>query len=474
MTVDLIQDRPVLGHGFGQLSKKIIPNMTVTPGVEDLSDTRDSVSSHNTWLDIVGDLGVIGIVLWVTIFIVAILGFIRPRWRQMKELSIVLFVMMLPVLSSSTFQPLLNNKLAWSLIGLSAALQVPSWGTRWRGFVGSQAPELPPAPGDGGGAAVAVPRSTALARSFDAGPPLDASSVGAWEAPDLARWDVRISRRFRFAVVAGAAIGAVSFGAIMSVLPSRYSAHASIVVPDLQATRGGIRVAIDRTGVQVINSLITSGAFAQDLQRRAGLDLTVPEIRDRVTVTRPKFGAYMELTYTDTDEDNARKVSPQLIPTLDALIAESRAVSEAQMADELRPVVPGEQRYDTSSLFLPVYDDPTIEVQPPKVVWGLFIGGLSGAVVAVAFVLLQQRRPRVNNDDDLLAAIGMHVWTHVGRSGRRYAATGDQYAQVATMASELSSSSAREKVWPSLTNTRASICSFGRMVSPVTSTPEMV
>ncbi len=437
VTVDLIQDRPVLGHGFGQLSKKIIPNMTVTPGVEDLSDTRDSVSSHNTWLDIVGDLGVIGIVLWVTIFIVAILGFIRPRWRQMKELSIVLFVMMLPVLSSSTFQPLLNNKLAWSLIGLSAALQVPSWGTRWRGFVGSQAPELPPAPGDGGGAAVAVPRSTALARSFDAGPPLDASSVGAWEAPDLARWDVRISRRFRFAVVAGAAIGAVSFGAIMSVLPSRYSAHASIVVPDLQATRGGIRVAIDRTGVQVINSLITSGAFAQDLQRRAGLDLTVPEIRDRVTVTRPKFGAYMELTYTDTDEDNARKVSPQLIPTLDALIAESRAVSEAQMADELRPVVPGEQRYDTSSLFLPVYDDPTIEVQPPKVVWGLFIGGLSGAVVAVAFVLLQQRRPRVNNDDDLLAAIGMHVWTHVGRSGRRYAATGDQYAQVATMASEL-------------------------------------
>lgn len=440
VTVDLIQDRPVLGHGFGQLSKKIIPNMTVTPGVEELIDTRDSVSSHNTWLDIVGDLGVIGIALWVTIFVVAILGFLRPRWRQMKELSMVLFVMMLPVLSSSTFQPLLNNKLAWSLIGLSAALQVPSWGTRWRGFVSPQAPELPAATGGAGGGAVATidaPTSTALATSFDAGPPLDASAVGAWEAPDLARWDVRISRRFRFAVVAGAAIGAVTFGAVMSVLPSRYSANASIVVPDLQATRGGNRVAIDRTGVQVINSLITSGAYAQDLQRRAGLDLTVPEIRDRVTVARPKFGAYMELTYTDTDEENTRKVSPQLIPTLDALIAESRKVSEAQMADELRPVVPGEQRYDTSPLFLPVYDDPTIEVQPPKVVWGVFIGGLSGAVVAVAFVLLQQRRPRVNNDDDLLAAIGMHVWTHVGRSGRRYAATGDQYAQVATMASEL-------------------------------------
>ena len=45
---------------------------------------------------------------------------------------------------------------------------------------------------------------------------------------------------------------------------------------------------------------------------------------------------------------------------------------------------------------------------------------------------------------------------------------------VATIASELSSSSARENVWPSRTNTRSSICSLGRIVSPVTSTPEIV
>ncbi len=48
-----------------------------------------------------------------------------------------LFVMMLPVLSGSFFLPLLNNKLAWALIGLSAALQVPSKDARWSGLAAS-------------------------------------------------------------------------------------------------------------------------------------------------------------------------------------------------------------------------------------------------------------------------------------------------------------------------------------------------
>ena len=93
------------------------------------------MSSHNTWLDITGDLGFTGLILFVVVFVVTMIGFIRPRWAQTKELSTTLAVMMLPVFTSSMFLPLFNNKLAWSLIGLSAALQVPSWGTRWRGYL---------------------------------------------------------------------------------------------------------------------------------------------------------------------------------------------------------------------------------------------------------------------------------------------------------------------------------------------------
>ena len=124
-----------MGHGAGQLKSKILPNLPTTPGVQQVMDTRADVSSHNTWLDITGDLGFTGLILFVLVFVVTMIGFIRPRWAQTKELSTTLAVMMLPVFTSSLFLPLFNNKLAWSLIGLSAALQVPSWGTRWRGYL---------------------------------------------------------------------------------------------------------------------------------------------------------------------------------------------------------------------------------------------------------------------------------------------------------------------------------------------------
>ena len=104
------------------------------------------------------------------------------------------------------------------------------------------------------------------------------------------------------------------------------------------------------------------------------------------------------------------------------------------MADELRPMFPGEQRTYTGELYLPVYEDPVVAVEVPRRSWASLVGALSGMLVATGFTLLQQRRPRVNNDDDLYGALGARVWTHVGRAGRRFAATRDQYVQVVTVA----------------------------------------
>ncbi|UDY37712.1 O-antigen ligase family protein [Dermatobacter hominis] len=423
VTVDLIGDRPLLGHGFGQLKTKIVPSMTTTPGVQELADTREDVSSHNTWLDIAGDLGLVGLLIWISIFLIAMLGFLRPRWAQTKELSGTLFIMMLPVLSSSMFLPLLNNKLAWCLIGLAAALQVPSKKTRWRGFVQpTDVRQL-----------TTGEKDTLLPAELDP-PPTYEQKV--WQAPDLARWDVRVSRRFRYWIVAGAFGGMVLGALVMSSFPVRYVAAGEIVLPELAETRGNNRVVLSGTQMQVINSLATSGAYAVELQRLAGLEMSVEEVRDAVSVDRRQFGAYMRIQFRVNDAAVAEGALPYIVPALDNVVAESRAAALDRVADELRPVYPGEQRFDTSPLFLPAYPEPSIAVQSPKVAWAGFIGALTGALAAAGLVLLQQRRPRVNNDDDLLAAIGMGVWTHVGRSGRRYAATGAQYAQVATMAAE--------------------------------------
>lgn len=436
-TISLIQDRPLLGHGFGQLQTKILPSLPTTPGVLELVDTRETVSSHNTFLDILGDLGLVGLGLWLAIFGVTILGFLRPRWRQTKQISMTMFVMTLPVISSSMFLPLMNNKVAWSLIGLSSALQVPSWGTRWRGFVsagdvtgnGSNAPAEV-----GAGTRTAAPPAVIEHDPRPAAPP--PTSDMNWTPVVLARWDVKVSRRFRFLLAAGAMTGLIVCSAAMSLVPTRWSASGDLFLIDMATSSGTDKVFIDRTGNQVLDSLVTSGAYAQELQRLADLPLTVPEIRDRVLVTRTGFGAYMQLSFIDTDRALVEQARPYILTALDNVVTESRQASLERVQDELRPVYPGEQRYDTSPLYLEVSDTTYLEAQPPKRAWAAFVGAITGALTALAFVLLAQRRPRVNNDDDLPAAIGMGVWTHVGHLGRRYAATPDQYAQVATMALE--------------------------------------
>lgn len=443
-SIELIQDRPLLGHGFGQLRLKVLPSQTTSPGVQELTDTREEVSAHNTFLDILGDLGLVGLIIWVTILVVTMLGFLRPRWRQTKEISTTMVVMMLPVFSSSMFLPLINNKLSWSLIGLSAALQVPSWGTRWRGFVGSGAPELGPGTPVPSNAVGRVEASTAPAArggsvaeggSRPAGD-VDPAHDDGWDPVELARWDVRVSRRFRYLVAAGSLAGLVLFSVVSSFIPTVWRASGEVVLIDIADSAGSNKVIVDATANQVMDTVVTSGAYAQELRRQAGLDLTVDEVRDRVTATREKFGAVMQISFHDSDRALVEQVRPHLLPSLDAVIASNRAASLDQLHDELRPVYPGEQRFYTGRLYLPVSAETTLAAEPPRRVWIALVGAVLGALVAVSYVLLQQRRPRVNNDDDLPSTIGLRVWTHVGRPGRRYAATADQYAQVETMIAE--------------------------------------
>jgi O-antigen ligase len=442
-TMLLIGERPILGQGFGQTAFEIPLSLAVTPGVQALTEVRESVSAHNTYLDILADLGLPGLLAWVGLFVVTFSGYLRPRWPHTRELSTTLCVMLLPVMSSSQFLPLFNNKLAWSLIGLSAALQVPSRATRWTGFARDTLPA------DSSRAGVALPRAgRALARpDGSARPPGRPDGMRAlplallrpppseqhqWEEPTLARWDLRISQRFRWSVVAGAVAGAVLFGTLSSLLPDRYAATAAFVVPKLDTPERFRRVAIDRTRVQVIHTLLTSGAYAAELGRLSGIDLSPAEIRQRLDVERPRYGAFLEVNYVDTDPQRVAAVLPHLVEALDATVVAGRNLSDPVLDDEVRPALPGESRVYRGPLYLPVSEESTFDERPRRTVWTVFVGTLAGAMAAMSFVLVQQRRPRVNNDDDLPDVVRLPVWAHVGRAGRGHGATYEQYAQVAT------------------------------------------
>jgi O-antigen ligase len=401
VSFSLIEERPLLGVGLGNVDRQIPGRLATTPGNDILADSRDEVTSHNAYLDMLGDLGVIGLGIFLFILVMTILGLLRPRWKQTKESSVYLLLMFIPALTGSMFVTIVNNKLAWSIIGLSAALQIPSWGTRWKGY-------------------------------FTADDQASASTGG--DPSRLARWDLRVSQRFRIWVIAGAAVGAFLFPAVASRGPTFYTASLDMFVPKLDLPPGVPYVRLDVNRVQYLHNLVLAEPYAYKLAELSGVEPW--QVSGRMEVARNKAGPVMRVTFRDTDPEVVEAVGPHLIETIDAIIAEGREWSEPVLQEELRPQEPGEQRYYTGPMFLPIGGEVERGVEAPQLTWLFMVGGLTGGMVALSLVLLKQGRPRVNNDDDFPHAVGMPLWTHVGRNGRRNAATPAQYAQVVVTAFE--------------------------------------
>ena len=145
-------------------------------------------------------------------------------------------------------------------------------------------------------------------------------------------------------------------------------------MPRVDGTLGTDRVKFDRERLQSALTLGVSGAFAQELIRVAGLDLSVDEVRDGLDATRPRMGSYVEISYTDDDRANVEAVLPHLIDTLDQVYADTRDASLAQTEDELRPRIPGESLVYTGPAYLDAFPDPEFSVNAPRTSWYAFVG----------------------------------------------------------------------------------------------------
>jgi O-antigen ligase len=479
VTSALIQEQPVTGYGFGQLRLLISPNLLVTPGSQQLNEDRADVSSHNTWMDVTGDLGFIGLMMFVSIFLMTMLNLLRPRWLQMKEISVTLFVMMLPVLSSSMFLPLLNNKLAWAVIGLAAGLQVPSWRSRWKGMSGVGQAEEPPVgheleriapeayspsptasrPGTWtdtwvDSASLEQTQSGKVERwqterlvpgseldlasgqvAFQQSSPLDEDEV------PLARWDLRFSTRARRQIVATALIGGILGGVVASMLPVHYTATAAVIPPRLDRSVPSEYVLIDRERLQGVLTTVVSLAYAQELKTLSGVDLTVRQISDRMSATRPKLGLLVQLQYSDTSQANVLAVQPYLVTAMDNIFENSRTAAEAQVADELRPTIPGEARYYSGAFYIRAYQDAVLGQEQPSVFWIVLVSIASAGLLATGLVMAGSRFPRVDPRDDVYEFTGLRKWTHVsGGTRKKTRSTPKQLEQIITSAVNAGSS----------------------------------
>jgi hypothetical protein len=314
-------------------------------------------------------------------------------------------------------------------VGLSAALQVPSADARWSGLAGALRPRAQPSTE----LALAEPPAPPEVRRLPGERP-EVPGEEVWEPVELARWDLRITRRFRLTAIAGGCAAALLAGVVGVAMPTHYRASSGVIVPAVDGNAGTDRVRFERERLQRALTLGVSGAYAQELAEQAGLDLSTEEVRERLSVARPRMGLYVEISYRDTDRSNVEAVMPHLVSSLDQVFADTRDFSLAETEDELRPVVPGESRVYTGPAYLDAFPEPGFSVEPPSTGWFVMVGFVAGALATAGVLLAGQRRPRLTNTDDLLRHVGLSTWAHVGGTSGRNKATRDQYAQVlATM-----------------------------------------
>lgn len=455
-TTDMIAERPILGQGFGQISYKIPQRLLITPGVQLLDERREAVSSHNTWLDMTGDLGVVGVSLFLLCFIVAGWSLLRPRWPYLSDLSTTVFVMMLPVLSSSMFLGLLNNKLAWSIMGLAAALSIPSDDARWPKVTGDeQEPLTPPgdqdadqplylSPGSSNGHSTAlVPYEPEHGRVHlpVRHQELLANPLFVDQMPEvgLAKWDVRITRSALRTVLAVALVAMIAMFTISSSFPATFSVSSGFMVPELKVSSPREVFGLPTERSQQALVLVKSEAFAANLADLSGIDRSVQQVLDGITVEKPRMGGLVTITFTDHDKRVVEQAAPYLLAALNKIYTDARNFGMAGVDDQARPVNPGERNVYTGPPLVAAFSEPVIEGAKPKVMWMTLVAGATGAIITLGLFLSRCRRPRVTSHDDMLRRTSTPVWTHVSNYRRQpLEATVAQMQQVAVTLAEAS------------------------------------
>ena len=122
-------EAPLTGLGGGQFKHHSIPLLQTTPGVELVKShllQLDGIEVHNVYLETATEYGVPGFLLYCSVLVCAALGLrrasaVRPRVPEIAAL----LPMLAAFATAAVFLSVVNNKLLWMLVGLSAALHRP-------------------------------------------------------------------------------------------------------------------------------------------------------------------------------------------------------------------------------------------------------------------------------------------------------------------------------------------------------------
>jgi len=133
----MVQDQPVLGVGVGNFQTASIHYLLEPGGIErDEFIVDRPLVAHNTYLHVLAELGVIGLVAFVLIIFLSLRSALRAAWvfgsrgeREMELLSRAVLIGLVGILVADFFISEQFSKQLWLLLGVGPALLAIACGT---------------------------------------------------------------------------------------------------------------------------------------------------------------------------------------------------------------------------------------------------------------------------------------------------------------------------------------------------------
>jgi O-antigen ligase len=128
--VRMLSDKPLIGQGLGGFRLGVFDLLQATSGA-DLNVIRQpefiragAVESHNLYLTVAIDLGLIGFVLYFGVIAITFVNLWQKRSSEWSDIVWAFIGILGALLIGSFFGSQINSKLQWAIVGIAAALWV--------------------------------------------------------------------------------------------------------------------------------------------------------------------------------------------------------------------------------------------------------------------------------------------------------------------------------------------------------------
>jgi len=419
--------RPIQGFSIGGFRTQMLDVLTKVPGgtleITKPINNRNAagLEVHNTYLTILLDLGIVGLVIYLATMLSVFKNLWDLRVTQWRDWAWASFGANAAMVAGAFFGSGYNLKFQWTVVGIAGA-----------GFVRMRS--------TGRGDRVRAHRGLPALRESVAAPVERGVSPVLGERAFAAPMDLRLRYPFRWAAVAVVLLGAMAgFVGAKAFGEPKFTAYGRVLVLNLDNNKPGSAVQITDSRIQFVLNIARSDRYVAEVQRRSGVSGSIDRLSSEIDSTRPGFSPIIRITAITDDPERSRRIGAVLIDSLDAVVDSARSGGLRVVGTDGLAVTPDVDPDYRGPLYLHLFDDPVTTETAPRALYCAFLGaGTAGLALVIAAMLLHGRR-RLTSDEDIsdlleipfVASMPRPVLGHP--TGNRFWPPGDRVRKAATL-----------------------------------------